>query len=428
MINAKGSLIGEVSVGIKYIDPTLQEKEITPTKQVQIVTSDENYDGLSKVTVDKISDDYIIPVGNIDIVENGTYDIKDKASANVNVPVKILGTKTIIANGIYKATDDNFDGYSQVDVNIPSQGWKPNSTWWDIDKILEEDTEDYPGKCIVLYSDKNKTIALTTDNTNTFHPQKIKTSDGATYQGSTGGSQTHTWDTTKDKKSNLEYSTRYAIYYFDNSNSKGMQIDNDRSKLYVIVDNVKIFQRNAYYANNPFYNNYNLECVKFQNGGSLGKNNTYNYQGSFYNCYGLKELSTLNLSDPITILSDMFTCCGLEEIPYIDTSQASLNNFTNVCRNLKKIKNLNLNSITSSSFTINSNDNLSVIENISNIKVNFDVSGSPLLSHDTLIRILNALVDLTGQTSKTLTLGAINKTKLADDELEIATSKNWVVY
>ena len=405
----------------------MQEKTIIPSKEELDVSPDSQYDGLSKVIVKKIPDEYIIPTGNIDIVENGTYDIKDKASANVNVPVKILGTKTIIANGTYKATDDNFDGYSQVDVNVPLQGWKPNSTWWDIDKILEEDTEPYPGKWIVLYSDINNTIYFTTGNTNTFYPQKIKTSDGSVYQGSLGGSQLHTWNKMKDKISNLGYGTRYAIYYFDNSDSLGMQLDNDKSKLYVIVDNIKVFQRNASYTQNPFYNCYNLESVKFQNGGSLGKNGNYNYQYSFYSCHALRELSTLNLSDPITDLRYFIGSTSLEEIPEIDTSQATrLDYFVIGNKLLKKIKTLNGNA-TIYNWGIYTCENLSIIENISNIKFNFNVSGSPLLSHDTLIRILNALVDLTDQTSQTLTLGAINKDKLSDDELEIATSKNWVV-
>lgn len=39
----------------------LQEKEITPTKEIQEITPDSTYDGLSKITVDKIPDEYIIP-------------------------------------------------------------------------------------------------------------------------------------------------------------------------------------------------------------------------------------------------------------------------------------------------------------------------------------------------------------------------------
>lgn len=94
----------------------MQEKEITPTKETQIVEPDRNYDGLKKVTVNKIPDEYIIPTGEIQINQNGIYNVKDKVTANVNIPEKQLGTKTITKNGIYKATDDNLDGYSEVDV------------------------------------------------------------------------------------------------------------------------------------------------------------------------------------------------------------------------------------------------------------------------------------------------------------------------
>ena len=93
-----------------------QEKEAIPTKETQEIVPDKEYDGLSKVIIKPIPDEYIIPQGNLEISQNGTYDVTNYASANVNVPEKQLGTKTITKNGIYKATDDNLDGYSEVEV------------------------------------------------------------------------------------------------------------------------------------------------------------------------------------------------------------------------------------------------------------------------------------------------------------------------
>lgn len=64
---------------------SLQEKEIIPTKQNQEIVADENYDGLSKVIVNKIPDKYIIPTGKINITSNGTYDVNNYEIANVNI-------------------------------------------------------------------------------------------------------------------------------------------------------------------------------------------------------------------------------------------------------------------------------------------------------------------------------------------------------
>ena len=94
----------------------LQEKEVIPTKEIQQIIADQQYDGLSKVVVNAIPDEYIIPNGDINIIENGTYDVKDKINAIVNIPEKKLGTKTITKNGTYKASDDDLDGYSEVEV------------------------------------------------------------------------------------------------------------------------------------------------------------------------------------------------------------------------------------------------------------------------------------------------------------------------
>ena len=94
----------------------LQEKETTPTKEIQQIIADQQYDGLSKVTVNPIPNEYIIPSGEIEFNQNGTYDVSDKASAKVNIKEKVLGTKIITKNGTYKASDDDLDGYSEVEV------------------------------------------------------------------------------------------------------------------------------------------------------------------------------------------------------------------------------------------------------------------------------------------------------------------------
>ena len=168
MIETKGRLIGDITSRLiiegavnkatEYIDPITQEKQITPTEEIQEVIPDKGYTGLNKVIVDKIPEEYIIPSGDLEIDQNGSYDVRDKANAVVsvqpslqekstvviqngnlnvvadneyyglskvsittNVPEKKLGTKEIIVNGKYNATDDDLDGYSSVNVKIPEK-------------------------------------------------------------------------------------------------------------------------------------------------------------------------------------------------------------------------------------------------------------------------------------------------------------------
>lgn len=74
----------------------------------------------------------IIPTETIDITENGSYDVINYANANVEVPTKTLTTKSITSNGLYKATDDGFDGYSEV--NVETSGVDIND-YFDTSKI-----------------------------------------------------------------------------------------------------------------------------------------------------------------------------------------------------------------------------------------------------------------------------------------------------
>lgn len=61
--------------------------------------------------------------------------------------------------------------------------------------------------------------------------------------------------------------------------------------------------------------------------------------------------------------------------------------------------------------------------NVDNLKL----SSSTLLSVDTLVSMLNALADRTGLSAYTLTIGSTNLAKLSNEQIAIATQKNWTL-
>ena len=110
--------------------------------------------------------------------------------------------------------------------------------------------------------------------------------------------------------------------------------------------------------------------------------NTVQYLGSqaFYNCSGLKTISIPNSIKEIG--DDVFgLCSALENV----TLESGFN-----ARGL-------------------------------------DLSASTLYSVNTLVAMLNALSDRTGLEAYTLVLGSANLAKLSNEEIAIATQKNWTL-
>lgn len=97
-------------------EPLTQEKEVTPTRNVQEITPDTGYTGLSKVTVKG----YVPKVANKTITQNGVYSAEEEGLDGYDI-VKVETSGVDIDNYF----DKNIIGGTYV-----NPGWKQNIKKW----------------------------------------------------------------------------------------------------------------------------------------------------------------------------------------------------------------------------------------------------------------------------------------------------------
>ena len=195
--------------------------------------------------------------------------------------------------------------------------------------------------------------------------------------------------------------------------------------------------------------------------------------------YGCKKLHTLNIKDwdtsKVTNLSGMFENCGA--LREIDINNWDVSNVTSIARTFFSsgfkrldISNWDTSNVKSLSYLFYGMSNLEVVD-ISNFNAS-SVTGSPTrafylfsknfhslvgertieevinnnigvfiglkysltidnsslqLDRASLRAIINGIADLTDTTTQTLTLGAALRAKLTEEDIAIATAKNWTI-
>lgn len=126
-----------------------------------------------------------------------------------------------------------------------------------------------------------------------------------------------------------------------------------------------------------------------------------NLSNAFSGCTSLQEMPPLKTTGNATTMTAMFSGCAvLKNVPYIDASSAT--NLTSMFNGCTKLQNLK----------------------IKGIKADLDLSGSPELTHESLIYIINNAAEVE---NKTLTLGLENYSKLTPSEVDVAEEKGWNV-
>lgn len=121
----KLALAGKAAGGGSEGLPT-QEKTVPITANgTHEILPDDGFT-LSKVTANvnvPIPEGYIVPSGTMNITENGSYDVTEKAGVVVAVPDReiVLQDIEVTENGTYSAAD-GFDGIGQVTVKVAASG------------------------------------------------------------------------------------------------------------------------------------------------------------------------------------------------------------------------------------------------------------------------------------------------------------------
>ena len=146
-----------------------------------------------------------------------------------------------------------------------------------------------------------------------------------------------------------------------------------------------------------FYKNYKLRSI------SIPDNLIRIETGAFFQC---NSLTNITLPNTVQYLRDQafFKCSGLKTISIPNSTKEFGDRAFGLCSALENV-------------TLESGFNANGL----------DLSASTLYSVNTLVSMLNALADRTGLEAYTLTIGSTNLAKLSNEQIAIATQKNWTL-
>jgi hypothetical protein len=120
---------------------------------------------------------------------------------------------------------------------------------------------------------------------------------------------------------------------------------------------------------------------------------------------------------------------NLNICPYINTS--NVYNFKGVfesCGSLTTVPLLDLSSATDCKYMFNGCSNLRYLGGFKGLKVDLDLSDSPLLVRQSVLNVLNNLADVTELgTNPKLLLDMNTRYKLTSKEIAIGTNKGWAI-
>lgn len=284
-----------------------ETKEVTPTKEVQTINpSDGKY--ISSVTVNAIPDNYIEPSGEMEITENGSYDVIDKASVKVET------------SGADLSEYFNYNP-SEVTSGNGAQGWLINNFVLKLPDItLSQENSD----CTAMFREWNLPIMPRITNT-----EYIKI---CTYMFC--GAKTKNYDFSEWNTKNIT-----SMNYMFNGSSLEV-LDLSKWDLSSLTSALYIF------------NNCLAKVILAPNLITEGRHSNITFSG----CTNLETIDISNWdTSNLTSLSEMFyNCSKLTELDLSHFNTNKVTNFRYAFRNCKVLMKLDIRNFDFSNSTSNS--------------------------------------------------------------------------
>ena len=373
---------------------------------------------------------------------------KDATVRTITFPGEVVFENAITEyyNAEIRAADSNVDLWGMIDLS-------PNNFMFLVDKMDDQSRAEvsYSSEDGITYKlDRfriegsfelidERTIDfkmnITIQNTNEYIGAFLS-SDNSIFYGLfkyNGG-----WKTLGLNYPLDSYSVEALQKYYNNGEQDGMLGKTDTQKGILKLNNfIKKYGMGFTYPEDmsAYFKGYDGERIPLL---ELNPNtsNVTNMNAMFHSCPSLKTIPMLDTSNVIDMSGMFANCSSLETIPMLDTSNVKDMSWMFIdCSSLKTIPMLDTSNVTNVKNILADCTSLTNLGGFRNLGKSFPTTGviytlylySPLLTHESLMNVINNLYDIKsiGIKTQTIDIGEANLAKLTAEEIAIATNKGW---